>query len=379
MVTAEYFVHRATLCGFTLYSGVPCSHLKPLINFITAKEHPRYIPAANEGDAVAIAAGAELGGTRGVAMMQNSGLGNAINPLTSLAHTFRIPLLLIITLRGDPEGPGDEPQHLLMGEISTKILELLQIPWRWFPDTESEVKERLAEADDYMAREGRPFALMMRAGSVAPVAQPASLERHPLPTPLTTARGKGVAASRADFLRAIQRSISMDGVLLATTGYSGRELCALGDHANQLYMVGSMGCVSSLALGLALVRPACRVVVIDGDGALLMRMGALATLGYQRPPNLTHIVLDNGCHESTGGQPTVSRSVNLAAIATACGYPRSVQVGSPAEMGEALADRAPGLCFYHAVTTPGTMADLPRPTLSPEAVAQRLRTFLQAS
>src|SRR5262249_724988 len=127
----------------------------------------RYVGAANEGDAIAIAAGAELGGCRGVVMIQNSGLGNAVNPLTSLTHTFRIPLLLIVTLRGDPDGPGDEPQHELMGAITTRMLELMQIPWDSFPTEVGQVREVLDRVHAHMTTAGTPFALIMRQGSVA--------------------------------------------------------------------------------------------------------------------------------------------------------------------------------------------------------------------
>ncbi|VFM96378.1 MAG: phosphonopyruvate decarboxylase [Candidatus Kentron sp. G] len=126
MISAETFIHLAAERGFSLYTGVPCSYLKPLIDRVIADDRSHYVPAANEGDAVAIAAGAELGGMRGIAMMQNSGLGNAVNPLTSLTHTLRIPVLLIITLRGEPGGPEDEPQHELMGAITTAMLESMQ-------------------------------------------------------------------------------------------------------------------------------------------------------------------------------------------------------------------------------------------------------------
>jgi phosphonopyruvate decarboxylase len=171
---------------------------------------------------------------------------------------------------------------------------------------------------------------------------------------------------------------STDAVI-ATTGFTGRALYALEDRPNQFYMVGSMGCASSLGLGLALSQPQRRVVVLDGDGAALMRMGALATIGYERPANLIHILLDNEIHESTGGQATVSHSVDLAAVAQACGYPRVVRAGSLDELAAAAHEAGDELTFVHVKTRPGEEKNLPRPTIKPWQVAERFRAWLRAT
>jgi phosphonopyruvate decarboxylase len=167
-------------------------------------------------------------------------------------------------------------------------------------------------------------------------------------------------------------------VLIATTGFTGRELFALGDRPNQLYMVGSMGCAVSLALGLAIARPDRRVIAIDGDGAALMRLGAMTTVGYEKPPNLLHVVLDNGLHESTGGQATVSSGVDFCAIAAAAGYPSVAATADPGALGALLAECKAGLAFVHAPILPGVPAKLPRPTMTPAEVALRLRALLTA-
>ena len=166
MIRPDAFIDAALERGFRLYAGVPCSFLKPFIDYTIGAESLRYVGAANEGDAVAIAAGAELGGTRSVAMFQNSGLGNAVNPLTSLCWPFRIPVLLIPTLRADPDGPPDEPQHRLMGGVTTRMLELMEIQWELFPTGEAEIGPALDRALDHMEDERRPYALVMRQGSV---------------------------------------------------------------------------------------------------------------------------------------------------------------------------------------------------------------------
>ena len=164
-------------------------------------------------------------------------------------------------------------------------------------------------------------------------------------------------------------------MLVATTGYTGRELYANDDRPNQFYMVGSMGCAVSVGLGLAVARPERRIVVLDGDGAALMRLGALATVGYERPVNLVHVLLDNGVHESTGGQATVSRSIDFGGLAAACGYTRVKRVTQPAKLAAILERPATELTFVHVPILPG-VPELPRPSITPAAVAARLRAHL---
>jgi phosphonopyruvate decarboxylase len=167
VIEAEHFIEQARARGFALYSGVPCSYLTPFINYSIGSARLKYIGAANEGDAVAIAAGAELAGTRAVAMFQNSGLGNAVNPLTSLTSTFRIPILLIITWRGEPGGAPDEPQHELMGRITPGLLDAMEIPWSTFPMSDADIAPTLERAVRHLDGQRTPFALLMRKGSVA--------------------------------------------------------------------------------------------------------------------------------------------------------------------------------------------------------------------
>jgi phosphonopyruvate decarboxylase len=284
---------------------------------------------------------------------------------------------LITTLRGEPDGPADEPQHELMGAITTRLLELLRIPWEYFPVEDAEVKPALARAVEHMDSNGTPYALLMRKGSVAAATlQAVAVEREPM-------RYAGAIsspqASRQHMLRAIQSvtGVATGAAVIATTGYTGRELHACDDRANQLYMVGSMGCAVSLGLGIALAQPQRKVVVLDGDGAALMRLGAQSIVGYERPANLCHVLLDNAIHESTGGQSTVSRSVDFCAIAAASGYPYVQSLADPDHVAAAVADFS-GPAFIHAPTMPGVPDDLPRPAITPAQVGQRLREFLRS-
>jgi phosphonopyruvate decarboxylase len=334
-----------------------------------------YVGAANEGDAVAIAAGAGLGGVASVAMFQNSGLGNAASPLTSLTETFRLPILLIVTLRGEPGGAPDEPQHEMMGNITPSLLELMDIPWEYFPADEDKVADALDRAVSHMAAERRPYALVMRKGSVAQweletCSEPQVPRCAAAPRPAAVLR-------RREALAAIQASAADGDLVIASTGVCGRELFALSDRPNQLYMVGSMGCAISLGLGLATARPDRRVIVIDGDGAALMRLGAMCIVGAEKPTNLVHCLLDNGQHESTGGQATVSGSIDLPAIAAASGYAR-VEAAATAEALQRSLEATPaGPAFLYVPILPGIPDELPRPDIAPAQVAERFRASLQ--
>ncbi|REE88706.1 phosphonopyruvate decarboxylase [Cupriavidus plantarum] len=387
MIEAVEFVEAARARGFEWYAGVPCSYLTPFINYVVQDPTLHYVSAANEGDAVAFIAGVTQGareGRRGVTMMQNSGLGNAVSPLTSLTWTFRLPQLLIVTWRGQPGGASDEPQHALMGPITPAMLDTMDIPWELFPTEADAVGPALDRAIAHMDSTGRPYALIMQKGSVAPYAlasQPA-LPARSRAAAQTAWHGVAEAAlptRRAALERVIAHTPLEGTVVVASTGFCGRELYALDDRPNQLYMVGSMGCLTPFALGLALARPDLRVVAVDGDGAALMRMGVFATLGAYGPSNLTHVLLDNGAHDSTGGQATVSRNVSFAGIAAACGYASAVE-GDRLDLIDDVLSSAPGdgTRFVRLAISAGTPDGLPRPTVSPVQVKTRLGRHIGA-
>lgn len=376
MIQAESFVEAARNAGFYRYTGVPCSFLTPFINYVINDETLSYVSSANEGDAVATAAGSMIGGTGSIVMMQNSGLGNAVSPLTSLTYVFKIPLLLITTHRGEP-GLKDEPQHELMGRITAELFDTMEVPWAYFPAEESEITPALEKALERMLQNERPYAFIMRKGTVAPhqlLRDPITRKESAAPVTEYMLSHDRQLPSRTEALKKIIANTPLDKtVVLATTGYTGRELYALEDRHNQFYMVGSMGCVSSLGLGLALARPDLTVVIVDGDGAALMRMGNFATLGTYAGNNLVHILLDNGVHDSTGAQATVSANVNFSTIASACGY-AAVYQGENLELIDRCFDtaHAAGPRFAHIRIRAGTMANLPRPDVSPAGVVRRL-------
>ena len=376
MIDAESFIEAARAHGIRRYTGVPCSYLTPFINYVINDASLNYVSSANEGDALATAAGAAIGGERAVVMMQNSGLGNAVSPLTSLSHIFRIPLLLIVSHRGAP-GLKDEPQHRLMGKITGSLLDVMETPWEFFPSRQADVEAALGRAMDYQQRERLPYGFIMEKGSVAPheLAR-ASIPRrggHPPSIGANTDRSVQPATRTTALHRIIANTPLHDSVVIATTGYTGRELFAIEDRANQLYMVGSMGCASSLGLGLSLARPDLKVVIVDGDGAALMRMGNFATIGSYGGANLYHILLDNEVHDSTGAQATVSVNVAFAEIAAACGYGLTASATDPGMIDELFSHPAvDGPRFLHQKITSGTVDGLPRPDKSPEQVLTRL-------
>jgi phosphonopyruvate decarboxylase len=390
MIEARDFVEAARQRGFRWYAGVPCSFLTPFINYVLQDPSLHYVSMANEGDAIALMAGVALAGDertqygRGVAMMQNSGLGNAVSPLTSLTWTFRLPQLLIVTWRAQP-GIADEPQHALMGPITPDMLKTMEIPWELFPTESAQIGPALDRAIAHMDQSGRPYALIMQKGSVA--AYPLKPGTGAISSRSGTASASAAVAgpadarpSRQDALRAVVTATPRDStVLLASTGFCGRELYAIDDRPNHLYMVGSMGCVLPLALGLALARPDLRVIALDGDGAALMRLGAFATAGAYGPSNLWHLLLDNGVHDSTGGQATVSPRISFAKIAAACGYASSLETDDLARISSWLAEPpVDGARFARLFIRAGAPSDLPRPSVTPVEVKTRLMQHIGA-
>ena len=285
---------------------------------------------------------------------------------------------MVTTLRGDPEGRPDEPQHEMMGRITNDLFDLIEIDRGWFPKDRGTLARSLVRARERMDEHGQACALVVRKGTLASGGYQACM--RPPRTPDAAWSTAAIAAPRARHsadrvLAALRETLGADVALVATTGFTGRALLALGDAPSHFYMVGSMGCAPSLALGIARAKPDRRIVVLDGDGALLMRLGALATIGHERPANLVHVLLDNGVHDSTGAQQTVSPGVDFCAIAGACGYARTTAIGELDELPGAL--EGPGPLFVHVSTEPRSDRELPRPRLQAPEIARRFRDWLE--
>jgi len=382
MIQAGDFISACVLRNYTFFTGVPCSFLSQLINCVNQNDELNYVAATSEGEAVGIASGAYLAGRKPVVMCQNSGLGNALNPLASLNFPFRIPVLLIITLRGEL-GLNDEPQHELMGQITGKILDTLRIPWSFFPDNKKGINKIMNQAEREMEKSKLPFALIMRKGDVSNVdLEPASLAVSGSNKIFIEGKFKVNPKKRMlriEAIKIIRDGFSCKDVFVATTGKIGRELFTLGDNENQLYVVGSMGCAAGIGFGIQHVNSKQGVIVLDGDGAALMKMGTIATIGHYKPRRFMHVILDNEAYESTGGQSSVSVSVDFCKIAGACGYSRCFRADTKNDLINLIKSvkKLSGPILIHIKIKNDSLSDLARPKLKPYQVKERFMMFLE--
>lgn len=364
MINVRDFVNALIEQGTHYFTGVPCSYLTPLINEVIARDETHYVLASNEGEALSLASGLWLANKTAVVLCQNSGLGNLINPLTSLNEPFSIPVLLLVTWRGQP-GTKDEPQHRLMGEITPELLTLAGVEWAVLPDDETGALASLQHACNYIQAEQRPYALVLTGNQFCAA-------QSPMPEPQTA------YPRREEALETLLAHVNPDGVIIATTGKTGRELFTLSDRPEHFYCVGSMGYASAIAHGIALGCASLPVYVIDGDGAALMHLGNFAGIGASKPDNLIHIILDNGSYDSTGAQPTASPGVDFVAMAYAAGYAHAQHCNDSDSFAKALRQTdIAGPRLLHVPIGIGSMAQLGRPTLSPYNVARRLQSHLK--
>lgn len=352
------------LLGADFYTGVPDSQLKSLCNFLMDRyglDPAHHVIAANEGNAAALAAGYHLAtGKVPVVYLQNSGLGNIVNPVASLLNdkVYGIPCLFIVGWRGEP-GVHDEPQHIFQGEITLSLLDNLDIPAFVIDKatTEEQVRAKLDEYRGLFAR-GKQAAFVVRKGALEYSGKTVYRNAHTM--------------TREEAIGHIL-SVSGEDPVVSTTGKASREVFEYRaaqnqGHGHDFLTVGSMGHSSSIALGIALQKKDRRVWCLDGDGAALMHLGAMAVIGANRPANLIHVVLNNEAHESVGGLPTVAGKVDLCAVARACGYPKVFSVDCPEDLDKALEETkaAHQLTFLEVKCALGARDDLGRPTTTPQ-------------
>ncbi len=350
----------AQIIGSDFYTGVPDSQLRPLCDYLMdtyGTEAKHHIIAANEGNCAALAAGYHLAtGKVPVVYMQNSGEGNIINPAVSLLHekVYAIPVIFIIGWRGEP-GVHDEPQHIYQGEITLKLLEDMGI--RFFV-VDQETTESEAEAAAAVFREdlkaGKDVAFVIKKGALKYEKKVGYANKYHV--------------TREEIIRHIVQASGEDPII-STTGKASRELFEIREadeqgHQYDFLTVGSMGHSSSIALGIALHKPDRQIWCIDGDGAVLMHMGAMAVIGASAPANLIHIVINNGAHETVGGMPTVAENMDLAAVAKACGYPHAACVETLEELDRELiaAKKRGQLSMIEVKCSIGARENLGRPT-----------------
>lgn len=311
-----------------------------------------------------LAGGFALTGCRPVVYMQDDGYGNAVNPLSSLQLLYRLPTLLLISWRGEPGRP-DAPQHKVMGESIRDLLDRFSIPHLVLAEGEEFLRQAVDRASAHFAAESTPFALLVPKGYFSAGDPAAAQEREGL-------------RPRIDYLRILAGRVNPEDVMLGTTGVSGRELQQYVDHPGKFYMMGSMGCLPAIGLAIANRHPHRSVFVLDGDGALLMKLGTLATVGLYRPANYIHLCFVNNRYESTGGQPTAAPGVDFCRAAAACGYPSIEKVTTTEEFSSLLAHlpSIPKPLFVHVAVCCGTPEGLPRPEKTPVQMRDDLRAFL---
>ncbi|NPU66310.1 phosphonopyruvate decarboxylase [Bradyrhizobium sp. 83012] len=361
-VPTNVLLSRLSAAGYTFFSGVPCSHFADLFERATESALTD-VAAANEGSAVALAAGAALSGQRAVVALQNSGLGHVVNPLTSLLMVNRIPVLLLISVRGHPDESADEPQHVFMGAATKAILDQLAIDWCEFDGTTGGLDQLLIRAAE-AHRQDAPFAVLLRKGQLAQSSAGPACD-VPLDYPL----------SAGEAIELIGQRLDPATLIISTTGFITRELFRINDRPENFYMQGSLGHCSALAAGLAIAMPERPVLALDGDGGALMHMGVMSTIGHTKPQNLIHVVLDNESYASTGGQASTSRSSSLDLVASACGYRSAVRCVEAEHILTAMEHCAstPGPHFLLCKINRSHPATLPRVTTRHTPVGNKRR------
>ena len=371
MISCQKFHEFLIKNGIDFFTGIPDSLLKDFCAYVTDNTvEQKNIIAANEGNAIALASGYYLAtGKFGLVYMQNSGLGNAVNPLTSLTdlEVYSIPMLLVIGLRGEP-GVKDEPQHVKMGKVTLDILETLQIPYKVLDDNYEDI---IKEAKNHMEQKKSPYAIVVKKGT---------FDEYKLKNIKQTS----YSLNREEAIEAIVSVLDENDVVISTTGKTSRELFELRKkndlgHEKDFLTVGSMGHSSSIALGIALEKPDRTVYCFDGDGALIMHMGALATIGHLKPKNFKHIIFNNFAHDSVGGQPTAAFGIDIPKIAKANGY----KEGFSAQTRDQIIDHIKkikeieGPILLEIKVNKGARKDLGRPTTTPIENKEAFMEFLQ--
>ncbi|MEE9170920.1 MAG: phosphonopyruvate decarboxylase [bacterium] len=374
MINCQAFYELLLRKNINFFCGVPDSLLKDICAYISDHTQERnHIIAANEGGAVALIAGYHLAtGKIGLVYMQNSGQGNTVNPLISLMdrEVYSIPALLLLGWRGEP-GKKDEPQHIKQGRITGELLRALEIPFDVLPATIEDAEALLTKAVHAMHKQSAPYALVVPTGVFESYR---SMNQIELPYEL----------SREEAVKAITKQFSEDDIFVSTTGKTSRELFEYREelqqgHQQDFLTVGSMGHASQIALGIALARPDRNVYCLDGDGALIMHMGALAIIGARKPANFKHIVINNAAHDSVGGQPTAGFEIDIPNIARACGYLAVMRAESVDEIYKKLPllQKSHGPALLEIRVNKGARAELGRPTTSPIENKHAFMKFLR--
>lgn len=371
MINPKHFVEELEKNNVNFFCGVPDSLLKHFCSFIENVGKERHVISANEGGAVATAAGHYLAtGNIALAYMQNSGLGNSINPLVSITDpkVYGIPMILLIGWRGE-EGLKDEPQHEKQGEITIPTLDSLGVNYEILTEHDSEMSEKIKKACNTAKRSSSPFAFIVRKGTFEPCEN-------------NKAETSGI--SREEAITKVLEQIKPSDVIISTTGKLSRELFELKEKSNSSHeqdfmMVGGMGHASSVALGIALSKPEKNVFCFDGDGASIMHLGSWGVIGQKAPKNFKHILFNNSVHDSVGGQPTAASNMNFTEIAKSCGYKKVFTSKTKEEISDKMSElvNSKGPSLLEIVIKPGARKDLGRPGTKPRDSKESFMKFLK--
>lgn len=359
MINTKRFYEYLKRKEVEFFTGVPDSLLKDICAYITDNASKKnHIIAANEGNAIALAAGYHMAtGKTPLVYMQNSGIGNAVNPLLSLtdSEVYNIPVLLMIGWRGEAK---DEPQHIKQGQVTTDLLDAMKIPYLILEIEEELAQKQIDQAIAKIKETNAAFALIIRKGT---------FEKYNIQQKIVNK----YSLYREEAIKIIVDQLNGNELIISTTGKTSRELFEYRDELNQNHSsdfltVGSMGHASQIALGIALYKPERKIICIDGDGAVLMHMGGFSIIGSQAPKNFLHIIINNGAHESVGGQPTVAFEIDIPTIAIANNYQYAVQISTDEELKFALnnipENSYPAL--IEVMTRTGSRDNLGRPTIN---------------
>lgn len=374
MIRPSFFYDLLIKNGTDFFAGVPDSLLKNFCAYVTDNAPAeKHIISANEGSATGLATGYHLAtGKIPMIYMQNSGEGNMVNPLLSIADpdVYSIPMLIVIGWRGEP-GVHDEPQHVKQGKVTCDLLDAMKVPYEVLSDNEADLPAQFEKAYKYIKENNAQYAFVIRKGT---------FDEYKLVNNIPV-EGK---MSREEAIEKIMLEADDKTVFISTTGMISRELYELRDkhgqnHDRDFLTVGGMGHASQIALGVALQKKDHQIYCLDGDGASIMQMGGMATIGSRKPSNYVHFVLNNGAHDSVGGQPTVGRQIDLCVIAEGCGYENVVKVETPEELDAVLHDSETKekLTFVEVLVKKGARKDLGRPKSTPQENKKALMEFLK--
>ena len=372
MIDVKNFYNELQKNGIDFFAGVPDSLLKNICAFITANTPAeKNIITANEGAAVALGTGYHLATNKiPLIYMQNSGIGNTVNPLMSLAdkEVYSIPMILLIGWRGEP-GVKDEPQHIKQGRVSPALLNSMEIPYQVL-DENSDYSNVIDEAIKTAQSASAPAAILVRKGTFDFF----SLKQE---------NNEEAELTREEALEQVLPFIPTDAVVVSTTGMLSRELFELREkhqqsHKTDFLTVGSMGHTSQIALGIALAKPDKQVYCFDGDGSAIMHLGSYAVAGSLAPENLKIIVFNNGAHDSVGGQPTIGRTINFPGVAKAAGLKSFGTVQTITDINNVIPQivKDKHTALLEIKIKKGARKDLGRPTTTPKQNKDALKQFL---